>query len=67
MLLRFKKLSATLVGFAYSGCMSSTALAGFAGPSVLDIPALDEYGLIALAGVLAVAGGITLARRNKKK
>ena len=66
MLLRSTTLPAMLVGLAYSACMSSSVLAQ-AIPNPVNIPTLDEYGLIAMAGLLAVAGGVTLARRNKKK
>ena len=64
--LRLKTLPALVVGFTYAACMSSSALAGFLN-AVESVPTLDEYGLIALAGLLAVAGGVTLARRNRKK
>ena len=67
MLLRSKISPAMSVVFAYLACTSISALAGFEASLAVDVPALDEYGLLALAGLLAVAGGITLARRNKKK
>lgn len=67
MLLRSKISPAMLVVFAYLACTSISALAGFGASLAVSVPTLDEYGLLALAGLLAVAGGLVLARRNKKK